>query len=82
MRINKLSPNPAKPEYMIIGHSRKVNTLNISNALMLNDSAIRRVTKMKSLGVTVDENLKWGEHFNTVKSKICGGLASLKKLKI
>ena len=81
MRINKLSPNPAKTEYMIIGHSRKVNTLNISNALMLNDSAIRRVTKTKSLGVTVDENLKWGEHFNTVKSKICGGLASLKKLK-
>ena len=31
MRINKLSPNPAKTEYMIIGHSRKVNTLNISN---------------------------------------------------
>ena len=81
MRINKLSPNPAKTEYMNIGHSRKVNTLNISNALMLNDSAIKRVTKTKSLGVTVDENLKWGEHFNTVKGKICGGLASLKKLK-
>ena len=36
---------------------------------------------MKSPGVTVDENLKWDEHFNTVKGKICGGLASLKKLK-
>ena len=47
MRINKLSPNPAKTEYMIIGHSRKVNTLNISNALMLNDSVIKRVTKTK-----------------------------------
>ena len=23
MRINKLSPNPEKTEYMIIGHSRK-----------------------------------------------------------
>ena len=66
---------------MIIGHSCKVNTLNILNALMLNDSAVKRVTKTKSLGVTVDENLKWGEHFNTVKGKICGGLASLKKLK-
>ena len=81
MRINKLSPNPAKTEYMTIGHSRKVNTLNISNALMLNDSVIKRVTKTKSLGVTVDENLKRGEHFNTIKGKICGGLASLKTLK-
>ena len=69
MRINKLSPNPAKTEYMIIGHSRKVNTVNISNALMLNDSVIKRVTRTKSLGVTVYENLKWDEHFNTVKGK-------------
>ena len=29
MRINKLSPNPAKTEYMIIGHSRKLNKLDI-----------------------------------------------------
>ena len=66
---------------MIIGHSRKVSTLNVSNAFMLNDSVIKRVTKTKSLGVTVDEKLKWDEHFNTVTGKICGGLASLKKLK-
>ena len=79
--MNKLSPNPPKAECMIKGHSRKVKTLNISNALILNDSVIKRVTKTKSLGVTVDENLKWDEHFNTVKGKICDGLASLKKLK-
>ena len=48
---------------------------------MLNDSLIKRVPKTKSLGVTIDENLKWDEHFNTVKGKICGGLASLKTLK-
>ena len=81
MRMNKLSPNPEKTEYMIIGHSCKVNMMKISNALMLNDSVITRVTKAKSLGVNVDENLKWDEHYNTVKGKICGGLASLKKLK-
>ena len=45
LRINELSPNPAKTEYMIIGHSRKVNTLNIPNALMLSDSVIKHVTK-------------------------------------
>ena len=81
MRINKLSPNPAKTEYMVIGHSRKVNALNISSTLTLNDSDIKRVTKTKSLGVTVDENLKWDEQYKIVKGKICGGLASLKKLK-
>ena len=80
MRINKVSPNSANTEYMIIGHSRKVNTLNISNGLMLNDSVIKSVTKTKSRGVTVDENLRWGEHLNTVKGRKFGGIASLKKL--
>ena len=57
VRTNKLSHNLAKTEYTIIGHSRSVNTLNVSNALMLNDAVIKRVTKTKSLGVIVDENL-------------------------
>ena len=81
MRTNKLSPNPAKKEYMILGHSRKVNALNISNALTLNNSDIKRVTKTKLLGITVDESLEWDEQCKIVKGKICGGLASLKKLK-
>ena len=34
-----------------------------------------------SLGVVVDEYLNWDDQFKSVKSKICGGLASLKKLK-
>ena len=29
----------------------------------------------------VDDYLKWDDQFKIVKSKICGGLASLKKLK-
>ena len=48
MRINKLSPNPAKTEYMIIGHSRKLNTLNIPNPLIINGTDIKRVTKMRN----------------------------------
>ena len=81
LRVNKLSPNPSKTEYLIIGHPRKTKDVNIPNGLKLNDSEIKRVSKTKSLGVMVDENLKWDEQFKTVKNKICGGLASLKKLK-
>ena len=35
MRINRLSPNPGKTEYLITGHSRKVNALNISSVVKL-----------------------------------------------
>ena len=49
MIINKLSPNPAKTEYMIIGHSRKLNTLNTSNPLTINGTDIKRVLKRNRL---------------------------------
>ena len=31
---NKLTANPKKNEYMLIGHPRKVNKLNVSEPLM------------------------------------------------
>lgn len=81
LRINELSPNPSKTEYLIIVHPRKTKSVNIPNGLTLNDSEIKRIPRTKSSGVMVDENLKWDEQFKTFKNKICGGLASLKKLK-
>ena len=69
MRINELSTNPTKTEYMMIGHSRKVNALNISNALTLNTSDIKRITKTESLGITVNENLEWDEQYEIVKAR-------------
>ena len=81
MRLNKLSANPQKSEYMIIGHPRRTNKVEIHETLRLNGSDIRRMKKTKSLGVIVDEGLNWEEQFKTVKGKVHGGLASLKKLK-
>ena len=81
MRINKLSANPKKTEYMIIGHPRRTNKVEISEPLNLNDSEIKRVAKTKSLGVMVDEGLNWDDQFRKVKGKISGGLKSMKKLK-
>ena len=81
MRVNKLSPNPSKNEYMIIGHPMKAKGTSAPTGLELGSKEIKRVCNTKSLGVMVDEYLNWDEQFKSVKSKICGGLASLKKLK-
>ena len=59
MRINKLTANPKKTEYMLIGHPRKVNKLDVSEPLILNNSEIKRAKKTKSLGVIADEGLNW-----------------------
>ena len=81
MRINKLTANPKKTEYMLIGHPRKVNQLDVSEPLMLNYTEIKRVKQTKSFGVIVVEGLNWEQHFTVVKGKVHGGLLSLKKLK-
>ena len=81
MRLNKLSANPQKTEYMIIGHPRRTNKVEIHETLRLNGADIKRVKKTKSLGVIVDEGLNWEEQFKTIKGKVSGGLTSLKKLK-
>ena len=81
MRLNKLSANPQKTEYMIIGHPRRTNKVEIHETLRLNGADIKRVKKTKSLGVIVHEGLNWEEQFKTIKGKVSGGLTSLKKLK-
>ena len=81
MRLNKLSANPQKTEYMIIGHPRRTNKVEIHETLRLNGADIKRVKKTKSLGVIVDEGLNWEEQFKIIKGKVSGGLTSLKKLK-
>ena len=46
MKLNKLSANPQKTEYMIIGHPRRTNKVEIHDeTLRLNSSDIKRVKK-------------------------------------
>ena len=59
LRVNKLSANPKKAELIIIRHQRRINEIDDLPPLELNDSEIKRVEKTKSLGVIIDEGLKW-----------------------
>ena len=57
MRVNKLSPNPKKIEFMIIGHPLKTKSLDLPEILTLDGSDIKKVSQPKSLGIIIDENL-------------------------
>ena len=81
MRVNKLSPNPQKTEFTIIGHPLSTRKPALPETLELNGSEIKRVEKPKYLGIIIDENLNWDEQFKRVRSKINTGLMSLKRLK-
>ena len=66
---------------MIISHPMKAKSANAPTGLELGSKEIKRVSNTNLLGVMVDEYLNWDEQFKSAKCKICGGLASLKKLK-
>ena len=80
MRVNKLSVNPDKTEFMVIGSPRRTNKFADLPPFFLRKNEIRTINKTKYLGVTVDDKLNWGDQFRSVKGKIASGLASLKKL--
>ena len=79
--MNKLSSNPSKTEYMIIGHLRKPKGTHAPIGLTFSSKQIKQVSSTKSLGAMVDGYLNWDDQSMIVKSKIRGRLASLKKLK-
>ena len=82
MRINKFSLNASKSEFMVVGHRRKLNRAgNKVPNLALNNEVIKRVEKIKYLGINIDESLYWEEQYKTVKNKLKGGISSLRKLK-
>ena len=53
MRINKLSLNASKSEFMVVGHRRKLSRVdNELPSLVLNNEVIKRVEKINISGLT------------------------------
>ena len=50
MRINKLSPNPTKTEYMIIDHPRRRKIRELLLQVFINRKKIKQVDKTNILG--------------------------------
>lgn len=80
MRIKKMSANPKKTEYMIIGNSSRINKITDIAKFEMNGTEIKKTHNVKSLGLIIDEKLSWNDHFKLLKGKITAGLSSLKKL--
>ena len=79
--MNKLSILPEKTVFMVINHPRRQNMLSELPLFYLNNTRIKQVHKTKYLGLTVDDSLNWNEQYKSVKGKVVGGLAALRKLK-
>ena len=72
MRINKLSLNLTKTEYMIIDHPRRRKKEESLLQLHINREKMRKVDKTNSLGVIVDDTLGWENSMNQLRKSLLG----------
>ena len=83
-KANKLSVNATKTNYMIMGtqHMTSMEDQSVSNVdIILDKTKLKRVDKMKFLGVTIDENLSWKNHIDGITKTISRNIGMINKLK-
>lgn len=78
---NKLTLNKKKTEYMIVGSRQRLNNINNDPNIELGEAKIKRVSETKTLGVIVDEQLKWKSHIGTVVTKVSKGIGMIRRMK-
>ena len=65
LTANKRTLNSNKSEYMIIGSRQKLNSIDATTTnISIAGEQITRVKSTESLGIIIDEQLKWHEHNN------------------
>ena len=47
----------------------------------VDNTVIKRVQQTKSLGLSIDDNLKWKNHINAIRKKISSGIGALKRVR-
>ena len=69
-KVNKLTLNIDKTNFMIFTSDRKRSQLNIPNTLQVDNFIINRISHTKYLGLIIDEKLSWKEHVNQLCIKL------------
>ena len=76
-RVNKLSLNVAKTNYMLFTYSSQQIDPQID--IHLANSNIKRAMCAKFLGIYIEEKLKWDEHIYNMNNKISKSFFAIRK---
>ena len=77
---NKLCLNVSKTQMMLFSRKRREPEL-VDVHVTAGEHQLKRVKCVKSLGVHLDDELKWRDHVKDVSKKCCAGLSRLNRLK-
>ena len=78
---NKLTLTLSKTELLVITSRQRRVYLSDNPSLTINNFPIEQVSSTKSLGVSIDENLSWNTHIETVCKKISSALGLIKRIR-
>ena len=86
LRHNSLGLNAIKTEFMIIGSHHRVRRLDSTPEstpyiIQVGDIMIKRITKVKYLGLVVYENLSWDEHVKYISKKINRNIGIINRMR-
>lgn len=76
----KLTLNTEKTKFMLIKPGTIVDPDNIEFSLSIDNNQISRVSSFKYLGITLQENMKWDIHIDSICRKIMGIACVVKRL--
>lgn len=76
----KLTLNAEKTKFMLIKPGVSVEPMNTDFSLFIDNKQISRVPSFKYLGITLQENLKWDLHIDSICRKIMGISCVVKRL--
>ena len=74
-KVNKLSLNINKTNYMIFGRNTKL--FSETHKIITDSTEINRVKETKFLGVILDEKLKWNAQIKQIESKVSKGIGMM-----
>ena len=74
LKTNRLSLNVSKTSYIIISNQK--NSLDIK----IRETILMKVSTVKFLGITLDENLSFKDHVNKVTSNISKSIGVMRRL--
>ena len=69
LQANELSLNILKTEYMVTGTAKMFTQMGSIPKLKSGSSYLKRVVKTTSLGLIIDDNLRWKDHIDYICSK-------------
>ena len=78
---NRLTLKVCKTEYMIIGSCHNLRKIEKNPTIKIGSETINRVHTSKSLGVVIDDKLKWENQIGSISKKVSRGIGAIKLIK-